>query len=112
MNPRIGERMAKSVLRDDGRNNTIKKRSQESRAAANESLASTEALGAEAVSSLHAESSDLAANIDAHTRRSAGLEKDVARSTFSSVRRVGSAFRKETRTRLLSTAGRLTGSAS
>ena len=98
----------------------------------NESLASTEALGAEAVSSLHAESSDLAANIDAHTRRSAGLEKDVARSSFSSVRRVGSGFRKvamssstvsddegstlssvlsETRTRLLSTAGLLTWSA-
>ena len=63
------------------------KASQESRAEAEEALASSAVLDAKAVSSFDVESSDLAANTDALTRRIAALKKDVAWSSFLSERR-------------------------
>jgi len=67
--------------------------SQESRAEAKEALASAGALDAKAASAFDAESSDLAANIDALTRAIAALEKGVAGSSFIQSG-VGSAIRK------------------
>merc|ERR1712136_578262 len=56
--------------------------SRESRAQAKEALASAGALDAKAAAGFDAESSDLAANIDALTRAIAALEKGVAGSSF------------------------------
>merc|ERR1712136_291094 len=67
--------------------------SRESREEAKEALASAGALDAKAASAFDAESSDLAANIDALTRAIAALEKGVAGSSFIQSG-VGSAIRK------------------
>jgi len=67
--------------------------SRESRAEAKEALASAEALDAKAAAGFDAESSDLAANIDALTRAIAALEKGAAGSSFLQSG-VGSAIRK------------------
>ena len=72
---------------------TVIKVSQESRAEAKQALASAVALDDKGASAFDAESSDLAANIDALTRAIAALEKGVAGSSFLQSR-VGPAIRK------------------